>query len=80
MTHDAYLCSDVRSETEYFFPSQSTKGFRIKCIPAAAQACWQDILKQLAIRKEVCVGGWGTAHAHMTHASCERVKSPWCRT
>lgn len=39
MTHDAYLCSDAGSETEYFFPSQSTKGFRIKCIPAAAQAC-----------------------------------------
>lgn len=67
--------------TQDFFSSAKSKGFQNQvCLQAAAKACWQDILEQLAIREEVWVGGSEIAHAHMTHTSCECVGSPWCRT
>lgn len=33
----------------------------------SGRICWQDILEQFAIRKEVWVGGREVADTHMTH-------------
>lgn len=49
-----------------FLLLQRAKGFM--CLQVAVKAWWQDILEQFAIRKEVWVGGWETAHAQ--HVSC----------
>lgn len=76
-----YLYSNAGSKTDYFSSFTRSKGFQNQvCLQAAVKAWWQDILEQLAIRKEVWVGGWEAARAHMTHPSCERVRSSWCRT